>query len=465
MQLSLGMQITAQQRAAYLADPFRRLFPPDSKGALLSSAVPTANYQTDAGVVLAGFGDPVGLARDTSRGAPSADPSRPAFLQTVLADRPTRGRQPRTGVRNLLNYSEQFDNAAWVATQADTPVFVSEKGAWRLTANSTFPRLVQTPSLPENTTFTVVSIVEPETAVRFRVQYISRANTVTQVAFVLVGDGTASAGGTIIPLSDGRYECRVTLNTQEGATTPELRVFNNDSPNAASGGWSTDGPGVSFLAYRASVEVGSVVNPYQHRVTINDITEAGVPDVPFYRFNGTNTRLEGNATARDILKGAPGVTFICAFRPASLAANQHLFSFATNAGSVRFDLALNTAGRLIATYRRTDGESSTFFIAPSGGSVVGETKILTVTAEFANGGTGALVFRENGQVVGTADIAGTGNFSDTSSAAVFLARNLGNTQFLNGQLFREIVILGRRASDAEIAAAEARLAALTGVTL
>ena len=366
---------------------FRSLFKDGGKGALLNSAVPTANYQTTAGVTLAGFGDPLGLALDIKNGVPAPDGPGAHFSQSTTADRLTRGRQPRTGVRNLLDGSDALT---------------------------------------------------------------TQSRTVAAVAYTLsfTGTGTVTLSGasTAGPLVGTGANDRVTLTFTPSAESLTLTVTGSVT--------------------LAQLELGSTATAYQRRVTINDITEAGVPDVPFYRFNGTNTRLEGNATARDILKGAPGAEAHAAVVWTGDSLSGVLgWSTGTASGQGRFQIQILGNGSLRVSVRRLDGDSASNVDTPPGTVTNGVPIIIGGSVDYAGGGAQALRAYVNGAMIAETTLSGTGNTSDTPSLACRLGDGASAGFYFPGQIFREIPITARVLGTAERSAMIARLAALAGVTL
>lgn len=382
--------------------PFASLFADGGKGALCNSATSAANYETTAGITQSAFGQPVGLVLDEKTG--------------------------------LALGPELYSGGAAAGTTG-YQTFDPETRAWELFRDAGGSGGVN------------LTTAEPNKAYRVSLTMAQRGGD-NRAVDVRLGTGPG-VGYSVLTTNAPPGDYSFVVYTVGFISNITLSL-----------------PNVGFGGIYSNFSVREIPGAHLSQAVAADRpVRVQVGGVAGYQFNGVNHRLEGNAEARDILKGAPGVTFICAFRPASLAANQYLFSTSTDGAALRLGVLVNAAGRLAVGYRRLNSDAATFVDASSGGSVVGQTKILTVTADFLNGGAGALVLRENGQQVGVASISGTGNFSDTASLSARVGALVGDSLFTYGQLFREIVLLPRVLTASELSAAEARLASLTGVTL
>ena len=199
-------------------------------------------------------------------------------------------------------------------------------------------------------------------------------------------------------------------------------------------------------------------------VLANRPTRVQVDGVAALELNGTNQRLEGNATARDILKGAPGAEFHTAiswaggFRP--------LLAISTASANVsRLQLQILATGGLKLFVRRGDGDGFVELDSAAGVITQNVRVIVGASVDYLNGGSEAIKIWANGQVVATAALSGTGNTTDVASAQALIGSNLNASTFFSGLIFREIPITARVLGTAERSAMIARLAALTGVSL
>jgi hypothetical protein len=273
--------------------------------------------------------------------------------QATTGNRPTRGRHPKTGVRNLLDYSEQFDNAFWV--KSGTTI-----GADAIAA-------------PDGT-LTADKLIETATNAAHRVQknvQFGLGTTNVFSIFLRAGERTSSVV-ELVPT-----QCFAEVDLTNGVITSSgAGGLNISNPiytlTSEGGGWfrlriaftaSTslninisvyvdqiaaylgDGTSGIFL-WGAQLELGSTATAYQRRVTINDVTEAGVPDTWFTVYNGTSHRLEGDAAMRDIFRNAPGASIACVVEPLrEHTAAERILQWDTNTdGNARVALTKNPNG-------------------------------------------------------------------------------------------------------------------------
>lgn len=454
MRLSLGMELANQKRAAFWAD-FPSLFRDGGKGYLLSSAAPAASWTTDAGDTLAGFGDPVGLALDIKDGVPASDGPGAHFSTAVTANRLTRGREPLGGVRNLLGYSQDFSNAAWVKFAQGTgvaPVVTANAGLapdGTMTADRAQLSRAGAESADRSTLRQAVALPAASAGA---LSVWLKSNTGDSYDIVLINSSSLDATAVATVGADwARFDMEYSSST-------------TDSQILYIGLWgvSTADLTADVLVWGAQFEAGTAT-AYQNRTTINDVTEAGVPDVPFDRFDGVSDRLAGNATARDILKAAPGAEAHAAISWGGGFSAP--LSIATDESFARFALAINSDGSVLLAVRRTDGDASTSVTTAAGAITQNTRVIIGGSVDYLNGGASAITVWINGVAVATGTLAGTGNTSDTASMNVRIGSDGGSGGFFSGQIFREIPIVARVLSAPERSAMIARLAALTGVTL
>jgi hypothetical protein len=218
----------------------------------------------------------------------------------ITADkRPTLARVPVGGRRNLLEYTEQFDDAKWFkgaspdysVTPNDTTDPNGNVTADKLTALTGQSSLSQAVTLTA-TAHSFSFYVKYSNHDWVRIGYIGSAsnaawfNVETGEKGTVVGAGNTSE---MEPLDNGWY--RVTLNIATGSTNSE-NVF--ISLSGADGEVVGTLPGDSIYIYGAQLELGSTATDYQKVVSEYDVTEAGVDSVDYLSFNGTNN---GMATA------------------------------------------------------------------------------------------------------------------------------------------------------------------------
>jgi hypothetical protein len=349
-------------------------------GALFDPARDERWRQVSDGTVPAGAGDPVGWGQDLTAGK--------LLTQATTGNRPTRGRHPKTGVRNLLNGSDAL------ATQSLTVAAVAHT-----------------------------------------------------LSFTGTGTVTLSGASTAGPLVGTGANDRVTLTFTPSAASLTLTVTGSVT--------------------LAQLELGSTATAYQRRVTINDVTEAGVPDTWFTVYDGTSDRLEGDAAMRDIFRNCEAGFFACVVEPIALGAVDIVgISVGDSATNVRFALRTLSNGTLEAQVRRADGGSASVIASASGVLEVNQKRIVMVVVDWVGGTVHLYASNPITPIATGAPPSGSGPSADTRSlAAAIGSRSDGSSRYFNGRLYGPIV-MGRIApSAAQRQAIFSRLSAITGAPL
>lgn len=177
--------------------------------------------------------------------------------------------------KNLLSYSNEFDNATWTKTNA--------------TITSGFTDIYGQPfaqKLVEDTS-TAVHIVRQDVATTaglhtFTVcakagerRYMLLYNTTTNVAqnFDLLsgtmGASTGSPVSTMTPVGDGWYRCSITHTTNAGTNSMRLYVMAADQISASYTGDGTSG----IYIFGAQLELGSTATAYEAKTAGGSVSE------------------------------------------------------------------------------------------------------------------------------------------------------------------------------------------------
>ncbi len=214
------------------------------------------NYLDSAGTTAATVDNPVGLVVDS--GGINA-------IQATTANKPIL----RRGAVNLLTYSEQFDNAAWV-----------KQGVLPFGSGSTANAIAA-----PNGTLTADKIVESSTTGVHRLDQVIAVSAIpyTTSVYAKAGgsswlqlrDATSTAGvwfnintgvigavasgssGTIKSVGDGWYRCTATRTAIAGSNTYSIALANADNSNSYTG----DGTSGIYI-WGAQLETGSVATDY-----------------------------------------------------------------------------------------------------------------------------------------------------------------------------------------------------------
>ncbi len=350
------------------------------------------------------------------------------------ASRGIYGWMPKTGRRNKLTYTEQFDNAAWTKSVAT------------VTANAAVaPDGTTTADLVAGGGFVRQQYAIAATAVRYTYSIYAKASANTSFAvteagatgsaasFVLSGAGTVvitdlggSASGTISSVGDGWYRCTFSYTTN-GVQT--ILYLNNTA--------------ISAFLWGAQLELGSTASAYQRVVSNYDVTEAGVPSCYYVLANGVNTAY----VTPTITPGTDKVQGFAGVR---------------RSDNVGYDVLIETSTSFDANNGTATIGSTAQWIFGSKGTA-GTTAAFSATAPITNVITGLgdisgdmATLRVNGTQVAqsTAD-QGTGNY--LAYPAYIYARG-GTTLPFNGYDFGHAERFGPNLDAATIALVESLIA-------
>lgn len=216
-----------------------------------------------------------------------------------------------TTVKNLLGFSEAFDNAAWTKSNSfiqtnlllqseafDASAWI--KNAGTVTANATTaPNGTQTAdllnnnstdtthyftqslALADNTTYVYSVYLKAETAGFAYLRFRNKANSFTRSAYVDLSNGTFSSGNitgdVITDVGNGWYRVALVCESSSGATTPSVWIY-----VATANGDGGTVENVSLYAWGAQLVQGSVAGDYQQT------TSSALP-VMYQAPNGTMT--------------------------------------------------------------------------------------------------------------------------------------------------------------------------------
>jgi hypothetical protein len=212
--------------------------------------------------------------------------------QATTAARPLTVIHPDGGVRNLLDRSEEFDDAAWekrnlTVTDIDTITDIS-------VGTATLMRVFQS-SVSKNATETHTFSLDVEAGTR-DVIFIEIGDggigdrrikfNLTTGEFIYIGAAVTSS--TADSLAVGGY--RISISAIPASNTaPGLSVAFGFAPNSTNSTVTTVGDGSGTLIIRnPQHELGSEATPYQKRVNFLDVTEAGKRSIRRLYFNGTS---------------------------------------------------------------------------------------------------------------------------------------------------------------------------------
>jgi hypothetical protein len=275
-----------QQSSSF--DPIR-LFSAGEDGTWLDFTT-TQVYADTAGTDPAEVGEGIAFVDDKS-------PNNTDALQTTSTARPIFGRVPVSGRRNLLERTEEFDNAVWLPGRSDSAdvaqneidIYGNANSAW--TVSDPGPEL---DNLRSNITVSGIATY------RYSI-FIKKTSGATTFPLLAL----TATGGTLVSSQYYFDTNNGTIFTRSGApgTGGSVQNYSSDywrvswdvTTNGTNTGISTnvypavttatDGTGFapslagSIVVFGPQLEVAAAPTPYQKVVTQHDITEAGVPSV------------------------------------------------------------------------------------------------------------------------------------------------------------------------------------------
>lgn len=258
--------------------------------------------------------------------------------------------------------------------------------------------------------------------------------TVTAAAHTLSfkGTGTVTLSGTSTagPLVGTGAGNRVTLTFTPTAGTLTLTV--------------------SGSVTEAQLELGSSATAYQKVTGWYDVTESGVPSVPYLYFNGTSTSM---ATSAIDFSAGDKMTVFAAVRKLSDAARGMLVELGVSPASGAFRL------------EAPGGAASNYVVATGGSSQTSATAtpyaapITSIITGIGSISTDQCVIRVNGsQAASSASDQGTGNYSNNP---LYIGSRGGSGLYFKGN-FYDLAIVAAELPVATIAAVETKLNSTVG---
>jgi hypothetical protein len=381
--------------------------------------------------------------------------------QATSGQRPTYGVNPITGTRNLLTFTEQFDNAAWYKDAATISVNAITAPDGTLTADKLVENTANSPhdmyALPAAqpiATFTYSLYVKASGRTKFRLQQTN--TTGYGVAFDLSALTATSilggAVGVITGVGDGWYRCSMTYTTA-ASFSPTLALFLAD----ASGSVSYTGDGTSGIyIWGAQFEQSATATAYQKVVSQYEVTQAGVQSASYIAFDGVD---DGMVTGT-ITPGIDKAQVFAGVRKLSDAAFQTIAETSTIPDSSNGSVALGASTLTGDASRRTWSFSSAGSIFRISGAGVYAAPISSVLTGVGDIATDTSILRVNGtQVANNTGDQGTGNYL---AYPLYLGRRGGTTQPYNGRIYSLIVRFGANLTTGQITSTESWVNSKTG---
>ena len=419
------------------------LFASGEEGAWYEPSTTTCFTDT-GGTTPATYGDGVAYLQDLSGNGNHA-------TQVTAGARPILARVPEGGRRNLLEKTEQFDDAYWgkvgatVTANATTDPF-GNSTAEKITTTDVNIGVFRTLTAPGTHTWSVYAKADTANFLLFRTSNVPE-DTYFNLATGAVATSNANHTASIQSIGSGWYRCAVTANS----TNNRFNIFPTDVD-----GDDTPTIGSSIFVWGAQLETGSTATAYQKVVDEYDITEAGVTSLEYLSFDGSDDGMATASidfTATDKMSVFAGVereqdtiAAVMAELSADAVNNNGAFFLAAPVNStVRFRfLAGGTARPFVET---TTGTAPQLAVVSGLSDIPGDNLILRV---------------DGTQVDQSSTNQGTGNFGNYPLNIG--ARANASSLFFDGKLF-SLIVRGASSTAPEITNTEAYLANRSGVVL
>lgn len=384
------------------------------------------------------------------------------LIQPTSASRPTYSKR-----YNLLERTQEFDNAAWVKNAGS----VSANAATAPDGTSTADKLVEntantTHEAKQDVTTTAVShtfSVFLKAAERtFAMLYHGNTNS-AQVINLTTGAAAGNAGlgspvsSAIENSGNGWWKVSITVNAT--AAVNNFRVY----PLTNSTTYNYTGDGVSGILIwgadlRRTIHTTMGMPAYQRVTTATDYDESGF--LPRLRFDGADDSMYSaasvNFSATDEMTVLAGLTKLSDVTQAIVA------ELSANSGSTAGAIALASANLTTGSYAgysaRSNGSTSVTVLSAATHPSP-DTAVATVLSSVS---PASLDIRINGTSEGSSSSSqGTGNFGNH---VLFAGRRNNASLPFNGDIF-QLIVRGALTSGADLTSAEQYVAARTGVTL
>ncbi len=193
--------------------------------------------------------------------------------QPTSTKRPIYARHPEGGIRNLLNYTEQFDNGAWIKGSGGT---LTPNYAASPIGTQTADRLV----LPATSATYIAQTVQLESGKAYTFSAYVKATAGNSSFDMYVAGGVSYLGNSTATSEWQRFSF---TTTAASSSTVDFGINNFDDSYAS-----------DILIWGAQVEEATEASNYQKVVTDIDVTESGVGEVYYLKFDGVDDSMSIN---------------------------------------------------------------------------------------------------------------------------------------------------------------------------
>ena len=365
-------------------------------------------------------------------------------IQTTSTKRPVLARHPEGGIRNLLSYTQEFDDGYWVKSNATVTAnqIAAPDGtntADKITDNSTnsVHRITAGNTTSSSGSFTYSIFLKKGTLTTAQIQ-VFNSGTASSANVDLV-NGTITSDGqgvnhTIQDYGNDWFKCSISGTLSSTATT--VYLYLKQKP-------SYIGNGDYLYAWGAQLEEGSTATQYQH-VTDDlryDITEPfGANSLNYLKFNG----VDDGMSLTGLTSPSTPITAWFGYSATNAESNTNRLLLDIETGRTFLGASVDVAGN-IGYY---DGDYSRFAADSNA------LKVLTYD-----------LVEDNAKI----RIDGTQEYSDTTYDQRAIGGQIGlfaifpvDANFLAGNLY-SCILRAAESTDKEIASTESYVAKKTGL--
>ena len=340
------------------------------------------------------------------------------FVPSPVPSNPLRGRIPKTGIRNLLYYTRAFDNAFWTKAGAGTAVSANATTgpdgtttADRITLADVSGSAIRRSSwsMRPGATFTLSCYFKNNTCGSGETfEMVFRSSTVAPGDFVLKAvvdcfnksatfslTGTATTGisgaasGSVTDVGDGWFRVQVTGTAGTSVGWDPVGIVELVRTAGSR----------QFFATDIQLEQNSSATNPQIVVNGNDVTEAGVDELPTVWFSGH--RLDANID----LSGTNKLTIVAAINRPVFNTNHPIINQNASASpSLHLRYGATSSFAVMTANLGTSKEGSIASLALGASSVL--------IGRVNGAGPFISIQQNNGTVVTTSTTLGAGNFQN-----------------------------------------------------
>jgi len=430
MLIGIGMSLMAGLKSS--ASP-AALFANGEPGVWYDPSDITTLFQDSAGTTpVTAAGQPVGKMLDKSGRGNHA-------TQSNSTQRPIYGINPITGTRNLLTYTEQFDNAAWTLDNsgATNPVVTANFGA-APDGTNTADRIQLNKTGGTFSRINQILGTLPSAFYTFSVWLRNNASGIANVGIRVNNDGVNCA----VTTSWQRFS--VTLSAAGVAAPAQILLFDSIVGNDET---------ADILAWGAQLEASATATAYQKVVSQYEVTEAGVQSASYLAFDGVDDGMVTNTITPAIDKAQifagvrkfTGIGMIVELS-AAIGSNAGLAFESQTTGEI---VSTGPVGaRSFASWTNAQPSTSVF-------SVCADRAGATATAEWP-------AIRKNGVQVSATYTLDGGSVGNFGAFPLYIGRRGGSSLPFNGRIYSMIVRFGPNLTTGQITATESWVNGETG---